>query len=152
MIINTRSMQEMDQEDVSLYFELIQKKLCTGGIFYNANQLVGGASGIPYHISRSPYDKKWSLLSASPLFIQDDNFEICTLRLDFENMLFLKYLCTLPTNSVWRTGLWSYRRKPFMLLDQLGASYMPKTWLPLKKTTRYWRKKSMMRKYNKSQF
>jgi putative sugar O-methyltransferase len=151
LIINTRSMQEMDQEDISLYFELIQKKLCTGGIFYNANQLVGGSAGIPYHISRSPYDKKWSLLSASPSFIQDDNFEICALRLGFDNNLFLKYLATLPTNNIWRTGLWSYRHKALMLLDQLGASYMPRVWLPLKKTTRYWRKKSMKRKYKKTQ-
>lgn len=146
LIVNTRSMQEMDPEDISLYFDLIQNKLRTGGIFYNANQLVGGSAGIPYHISRSPYDNKWSFLSASPSFIQDDNFEICTLRLDFENKLFLRYLDTLPTNNIWRTGLWSYRRKPLMLLDQLGASYMPKTWLPLKKITTYWRKKLMMRK------
>ena len=151
LIINTRSMQEMDREDISLYFELIQKKLRTGGIFYNANQLVGGAAGIPYHISRSPYDDKWIILSAGPSFIQDDNFEICTLRLDFVNRLFLKYLRTLPTNNVWRTGLWAYRRKPLMLVDQLGASYLPRTWMPLKKATRYWRKKNMKRKYQKVQ-
>ena len=152
LIINTRSMQEMDLEDISLYFELIQKKLCSGGIFYNANQLVGGSAGIPYHISRSPYDDKWSLLSAIPSFIQDDNFEICAVRLEFENKLFLKYLATLPTNNIWRTGLWSYRHKALMLLDQLGASYMPRIWLFLKKTTRYWRKKFMKRKYKQTQF
>jgi len=152
LIINTRSMQEMDLEDISLYFELIQKRLCIGGIFYNANQLVGGSAGIPYHISRSPYDNKWCLLSASPSFIQDDNFEICALRLGFDNKLFLKYLATIPTNNIWRTGLWSYRNRPLMLVDQLGASYMPRLWLSLKKTTKYWRKKSMKVKYQKTRF
>ena len=148
VIINTRSMQEMDPEDITLYFDLIQKKLRHRGLFYNANQLTGGAAGIPYHISRSPYDDNWALLSANTSFLQEDNFEICSLRLNFKNELFRKYLKTLPTTNIWRTGLWSYRHKPLLLIDQLGASLFPKLWLILKKTTRFSRRKIMMRKYH----
>lgn len=148
LIINTRSMQEMDPEDITLYFDLIQKRLRNRGIFYNANQLTGGAAGIPYNISRSPYDDNWALLSANTSFLQEDNFEICSLRLNYKNELFRRYLKTLPTNNVWRNGLWSYRYRPLMLIDQLGASLIPKLWLILKKTTRFFRRKIMMRKYN----
>jgi len=151
LVINTRSMQEMNPEDVASYFDMIQNKLHVGGIFFNANQLVGGAAGMPYHISRSPYDNFWALLSANPNLIQVDNFEICTLRLDFENQLLRKYLKTLPTNNIWRSGLWAYRCKPLMLVDQLGASYLPKIWLPLKKMTRFFRQKSIEKKYKKVQ-
>lgn len=148
LIINTRSMQEMDPEDITLYFDLIQKKLRHCGLFYNANQLTGGAAGIPYHISRSPYDDNWALLSANTSFLQEDNFEICSLRLNFRNELFRKYLKTLPTTNIWRTGFWSYRRKPLMFIDQLGASLMPKLWLILKEATRFLRRRIMKRKYN----
>lgn len=148
LILNTRSMQEMDPEDITLYFDLIQKKLRNGGLFYNANQLTGGSAGVPYNISRSPYDDNWALLSANTSFLQADNFEICSLRLNFKNEVFRRYLKTLPTNNIWRTGLWSYRRKPLMLVDQLGASLAPKFWFILKRTTRFFRRKIMRRKYN----
>jgi putative sugar O-methyltransferase len=148
LIINTRSMQEMDPEDIASYFDLIQKKLRNCGLFYNANQLTGGAAGTPYNISRSPYDDNWALLSANPSFLQADNFEICSLRLNFKNEVFRRYLKSLPTTNIWRTGLWSYRHKPLMLVDQLGASLIPKLWLSLKKTTRFFRRKTMRQKYN----
>jgi SAM-dependent methyltransferase len=138
LIINSASMQEMEPKVVSDYFGFIHKNIRPGGIFYNSNSLVGGASGFPYHISRSPYDDRWAFLSSTLSFMQRGYFEICALRLDFANPLFRRYLKTLPTNNVWREGVWAFRRQPMMLIDQLGSTYFRSFWNILKRIKRLW--------------
>jgi putative sugar O-methyltransferase len=138
LIINSASMQEMEPKVVSDYFTFIHENIRPGGVFYNSNSLVAGASGFPYHISRSPYDDRWAFLSSTLSFTQRGYFEICTLRLSFENTLFRRYLKTLPTNNVWREGIWAFRRKPMMLIDQLGSTYFRSFWDTLKRIRRLW--------------
>ena len=132
LIINSASMQEMDPKIVSDYFNFIHKSIKTGGVFYNLNSFVAGASGLPYHIARSPYDDRWAFLSSTISFMHRGYFEICALRLNFENPLFRRYLKTLPTNNVWREGVWAFGKKPMMLIDQLGSTYFKSLWSALK--------------------
>jgi SAM-dependent methyltransferase len=136
LIINSASMQEMEPKVVSDYFSFIHEHIRPGGIFYNSNSLVTGASGFPYHISRSPYDDRWAFLSSTLSLIQRGYFEICALRLNFANPLFRQYLETLPTNNIWREGIWAFRRRPMMLIDQLGSTYFRRIWHTLKRIKR----------------
>lgn len=140
LIINSASMQEMEPNVVSDYFNFIHKSIKTGGIFYNLNSFVAGASGLPYHIARSPYDDRWAFLSSTLSFMKRGYFEICALRLNFDNPLFRRYLKTLPTNNVWREGVWAFKRQPMMLIDQLGSTYFKSLWSTLKRL-----KKNLMR-------
>jgi len=136
LIINSASMQEMEPEVVWDYFHFIHKTIKSGGIFYNLNSFVAGASGLPFHIARSPYDDRWAFLSSTLSFLQRGYFEICSLRLNFENPMFRLYLRTLPTNNVWRQGVWAFRRKPMMLIDQLSSTYFKSLWSTLKRLKR----------------
>ena len=137
LVINSASMQEMEPKVIVDYFNFIQTSLKSGGIFYNMNSFVVGASGFPYHIARSPYDDKWAYLSSTLSFITRGYFEICAVRLNFENSLFRRYLKTLPTNNVWREGVWAFKRKPLMLIDQLGATYLRGCWVHLRRFKRF---------------
>jgi putative sugar O-methyltransferase len=135
LIINSRSFMEMDQKEIAKYFELIQKTLKPGGLFLNCNRLWKNAGDKPTQISRYPYDDKWSLVSLSTSFFQNNTIEILTRRSSISNPLFLNLVRNLP-----KTDYLIHKLKFQGLVEWLRA------YMPSRLTLTYWK---MTRKFNK---
>jgi putative sugar O-methyltransferase len=136
LIINTRSMQEMDPRVIQEYFTRIQRDLCVGGIFYNLNRFVTGSTGLPNCVARYPYDDRWRLISATPFPTQWVQLEIATQRIERPDPTGQRFIRALPTNYLWRDGISSITRHPLQVLDQILASYASIIWLPVKRLSR----------------
>ena len=61
LVINTRSMMEMDLPTVSFYLNHIQDKLCAGGVFYCVNRYAKKTRLKDY-----PFDERWYVSFSSP--------------------------------------------------------------------------------------
>jgi hypothetical protein len=126
---------EMDQREIAKYFELIQKTLQPGGLFFNCNRLWKNAGDKPTQISRYPYDDKWSLVSLSTSFFQNNTIEILARRSSISNPLFLNLVRNLP-----KTDYLIHKLKFQGLIEWLRA------YTPPKLTLTYWK---MIRKFDK---
>ena len=135
LIINSRSFMEMDQREIAKYFKLIQKTLQPGGLFFNCNRLWKNAGDKPTQISRYPYDDKWSLVSLSTSFFQNNTIEILARRSSISNPLFLNLVRNLP-----KTDYLIHKLKFQGLVEWLRA------YTPPKLTLTYWK---MIRKFDK---
>ena len=134
LVINSRSFMEMDQREIANYFDLIQKTLQPGGLFFNCNRLWKNAGDKPTQISKYPYDDKWNLVSLSTSFFQNNTIEILARRSPSSNPLFLKLVQKLP-----KTDYLIHKLKFRALVEWLRA------YTPPKLTLTYWKK---MRKFN----
>ena len=135
LVVNSRSFMEMDQREIASYFDLIQKTLQPGGLFFNCNRLWKNAGDKPTQISKYPYDDKWSLVSLSTSFFQNNTIEILARRSPSSNPLFLKLVRKLP-----KTDYLIHKLK-FRAFVEWSRAYTPP-----KLTFTYWKK---IRKFNK---
>ncbi|MDB2411908.1 putative sugar O-methyltransferase [Litoricolaceae bacterium] len=104
LIINTRSMMEMNLETIAFYFDYINRTLKVGGVFFNINRYVKATSGDVVRICDFPYDDHWDLLHSSRAFRQRKLHCIISKRLDGSSAGDLKSsleeLAQLPQSSV----------------------------------------------------
>jgi putative sugar O-methyltransferase len=135
LVINSRSFMEMDQREIANYFDLIQKTLQPGGLFFNCNRLWKNAGDKPTQISKYPYDDKWNLVSLSTSFFQNNTIEILARRSSISNPLFLNLVRNLP-----KTDYLIHKLKFQGLIEWLRA------YTPPKLTLTYWK---MIRKFDK---
>lgn len=70
LIINTRSMMEMDAEVIRFYFNHIQRMLRINGFFYCVNRYEKSTVGYPIRIKDYPYDDRWYVAISAPSWKQ----------------------------------------------------------------------------------
>ena len=84
LIINTRSMMEMNKEAIHYYFKLIHKHISNNGFFFNVNRYVKDSVGYPIKLIDYPYDKNWKVISSKASWSQKWIHQIITQR-DFSS-------------------------------------------------------------------
>lgn len=62
LIINTRSMMEMDKEIIKEYFKFIENNIEDRGFFFNINRYRKKSVGYPIHFFDYPYDNNWNVV------------------------------------------------------------------------------------------
>lgn len=70
VVINTRSMMEMEFEIVRFYFNNIQRVLRVNGFFYCVNRYEKSTVGYPIRIKDYPYDDRWYVAISMPSWKQ----------------------------------------------------------------------------------
>jgi putative sugar O-methyltransferase len=70
LVINTRSMMEMDFEVIRFYFSHIQRILRVNGFFYCVNRYEKSTVGYPICIKDYPYDDRWYVAISAPSWRQ----------------------------------------------------------------------------------
>jgi len=146
LVINTRSMQEMDAATIDSYFDRIHRDLRSGGLFYNLNRFMTGSTGLPNCIARYPYDRYWQLISAVPFPTQWVQLELVTQRTTQANPTCQRFIRALPKNFFWHTGIGVFARHPLQALDQLMATLAPQPWASIKRVPQQIRLKVVRRK------
>ena len=136
LVINMRSMQEMDPPEIARYFRFLQSTVRIGGIFYNVNRFLTGSTGIPIHASRYPYDDRWRVVGVAPFPTQSVQLEVVTQRRALPDPVGRRFIRALPANYVWQTGLWGALMRPLQFLDQLFATHASILWTPVKRLMR----------------
>lgn len=71
LIINTRSMMEMNKEIIDYYFKLIHRHISNDGYFFNINRYVKDSVGYPIRLIDYPYDKNWRVISSKSSWVQN---------------------------------------------------------------------------------
>ena len=71
LIINTRSMMEMDKNIISEYFTFIHKHIESDGFFLNINRYRKKSVGYPIHFFEYPYDNRWKVESSKSSWRQN---------------------------------------------------------------------------------
>lgn len=95
-VVNTRSLQEMDDSSVALYFETIQNKLLLDGIFFNMNRLGKFGSESERRVFKEfSYDANWQTICSMPS-CQPKTWEFVTRRLPSPSRTFLSDLKSIP--------------------------------------------------------
>ncbi len=95
-VVNTRSLQEMDDSSVAHYFEVIQNKLLVDGIFFNMNRVVKIGSESEGRVFKEfPYDANWQTLYSMPS-CNPKTWEFVTRRLPSPGRTFLSDLKSIP--------------------------------------------------------
>jgi putative sugar O-methyltransferase len=80
LIINTRSMMEMNKEIIYYYFQLIHKHISENGYFFNINRYVKDSVGYPIKLIDYPYDKNWKIVISKKSWCQKWIHQIITRR------------------------------------------------------------------------
>lgn len=62
LIINTRSMMEMDKDVIKYYFDFIHTHIKKDGFFLNINRYRKKSVGYPVHFYEYPYDSSWNIV------------------------------------------------------------------------------------------
>jgi len=65
IFVNTRSMMELEDQQVAAYFELIHEHLAVDGYFLNVNRYQKVS-----RLSKYPYDSSWKVIYSQPSFTQ----------------------------------------------------------------------------------
>ena len=81
LIINTRSMMEMDTEIIKQYFKFIEKFIEDGGYFFNINRYRKKSVGYPIHFYEYPYDSYWKVISSKRSWRQNWVHQLITQRI-----------------------------------------------------------------------
>ena len=71
IIINTRSMMEMNKNTIYDYFSLVQNHIKEGGFFFNINRYLKKTIDNKIKISNFPYDNKWKVIKSKKSWAQD---------------------------------------------------------------------------------
>jgi len=100
LVINTRSMMEMNMKTIKNYFDNIHKFLKSDGIFYNVNKYEKTTSGDIIKISNYPYDDNWEVLSSFPSWSQPNLHEIVTKRSPIKTEQVKNILSRLPKENL----------------------------------------------------
>lgn len=135
LVINSRSFMEMDQKMIKDYFDLIQSRIVTGGLFFNCNRLWKNAGDRPTQIARYPYDDRWQLVSLSSSFFQNNTIELLTRRV-------------LQPNPVFRSLVRGIPKTDYLIHNQKFRGLMEwiRPYFPPILTLTYWKR---MRKFKK---
>jgi putative sugar O-methyltransferase len=62
LIINTRSMMEMNKDVIKYYFDFIHTHIKKDGFFLNINRYRKKSVGYPVHFYEYPYDSSWNIV------------------------------------------------------------------------------------------
>lgn len=81
LVINTRSMMEMNFKVIAQYFDFIQSHIAEGGFFFNINRYRKASVGYPIELSKYPYDEKWNVVYSKPSWRQNHIHELITERI-----------------------------------------------------------------------
>jgi putative sugar O-methyltransferase len=71
IIINARSMMEMNKETIKEYFSLIQSHIKVGGIFLNINRYLKKSINNKIKICEFPYDNYWKIVKSNKAWMQN---------------------------------------------------------------------------------
>jgi putative sugar O-methyltransferase len=71
LVINTRSMMEMNNQTIKKYFSIIQKHIKIKGIFLNINRYLKKTKNNKTKISNFPYDENWEVIKSEKSWMQD---------------------------------------------------------------------------------
>lgn len=85
LIINTRSMMEMNFDVITSYFDFIHLHSKVGGYFLNINRYEKKSVGSAIRISEYPYDRNWKVIISMPSFNQNKIHFLLTQRSYNEN-------------------------------------------------------------------
>jgi putative sugar O-methyltransferase len=80
LMINTRSMMEMNMETIQKYFDFIHGNIAENGYFFNINRYYKDVVGYPIKLSEYPYDEHWSVISSQPSWKQVPIHQLLTQR------------------------------------------------------------------------
>ncbi len=80
LIINTRSMMEMDTEIIKQYFKFIENFIEDDGYFFNINRYRKKSVGYPIHFYEYPYDSYWKVVSSKRSWRQNWIHQLITQR------------------------------------------------------------------------
>ena len=84
IIINTRSMMEMNKNTIYDYFSLVQNHIKEGGFFFNINRYLKKTIDNKIKISNFPYDNKWKVIKSKKSWAQDWIHMLITKELKLE--------------------------------------------------------------------
>jgi putative sugar O-methyltransferase len=71
IVINTRSMMEMNSMTILKYFDLIHSHIKIGGIFFNINRYLKKTLNNKIKICNFPYDNCWDVIESKKSWMQD---------------------------------------------------------------------------------
>jgi hypothetical protein len=71
LVINTRSMMEMNNQTIKNYFSIIQRHIKIKGIFLNINRYLKRTKNNKTKISNFPYDENWEVIKSEKSWMQD---------------------------------------------------------------------------------
>lgn len=118
LVVNTRSMMEMNLDTIGKYFSDLQRWMKVGGIFYNVNRYAKFTVGVPIRLRDYPYDNRWTVEFSRPSFFQPHVHELMTRRSSRESSDISQTLAALPETDPHRAKKRvSLLRKLALLLD-----------------------------------
>lgn len=103
LVINTRSMMEMNRETIAKYFREIHLFLKPGGFFYNVNRYSKDTVGEPIRFRDYPYDERWSVELSNSSFFQPHVHEMMARRQAQHGTTIKNVLKALPEKDPART-------------------------------------------------
>lgn len=80
LVVNTRSMMEMNAETIRFYFRHLQAALRPGGLFYCANRYTKSTVGEEIRSKDYPFDANWLIVLSQPSWDQCWVHELAALR------------------------------------------------------------------------
>jgi len=80
LVINTRSMMEMNKSSIENYFKFIHDRLAPDGLFLNINRYEKFVSDIPVRMHQFPYDSQWRVLYSEQAYDQPHVHMLVTQR------------------------------------------------------------------------
>ena len=83
LIINTRSMMEMDKIIIKEYFNFIHRHIDDNGFFFNINRYRKKSVGYPIHFYEYPYDENWKVIFSKSSWQQNWVHQLITQREKF---------------------------------------------------------------------
>jgi len=90
VVINIRSMMEMNLETIDFYFNNIHRCVKDGGIFYCSNRYIKSTSGDDVKIKEYPFDDYWKILFSQSSWKQSQIHELLVQRTAKKNEMPLK--------------------------------------------------------------
>lgn len=82
LVINMRSMGEMNPSVVGTYFDFIHRNLRSDGLFYCVNRYSTDKVGVDVKFKDYPFDERWQFLVSQPQWLQTHLHELVARRSD----------------------------------------------------------------------
>ena len=80
LVVNARSLGEMNVEALEYYFDIIHNSLKLEGLFYCVNRYVFTSSQHQLKLKDYPFDEKWGFLISQPQWLQTHLHEFLAIR------------------------------------------------------------------------
>ncbi len=104
LIINTRSLMEMNKVECQEWMAFINANLKLGGIFYQANRYLKNTSGWANRIKNYEYGKNWAVALSKPLPFQKHIHELALIKTDYPSDSFEMVIRNLPKSGLSNGG------------------------------------------------